>query len=150
MTELLESSNKICGLEVKNVGIEQKFYIGKEVIKIKKFITIMTIVFLMFSLVGCAKLVSTEYENVEVKITDVYYKPSYTTTTYDVALKMPMVQSHPAVYRVTIEYNGIEYTLSDSDTYNKYKDKVGQTAIGTLEIRTYDDGTVKYDITELE
>ena len=110
----------------------------------------MAIVCLMFSLVGCAKLVSTEYENVEVKITDVYYKPSYTITTYDVVLKMPMVQSYPAIYIVTIEYNGIEYTLSDSDTYNKYKEKVGQTAIGILEIHTYDDGTVKYDITELE
>lgn len=119
-------------------------------VKIKKFITIMTIVFLIFSLVGCAKLVSTEYENVEVKITDVYYKPSYTTTTYNVALKMPMVQSHPAVYRITVEYNNIEYTISDSDTYNKYTDKVEQTVVGTLRIRTYDDGTVKYDITELE
>lgn len=105
---------------------------------------------MILSLVGCAKLVSTEYENVEVKITDVYYKQSYTTTTYNPALKMPMVQSYPAVYRVTIEYNGVEYTISGSDTYNKYKEKVGQTAIGTLEIRTYDDGTVKYDITELE
>ena len=110
----------------------------------------MVIVCLMFSLVGCAKLVSTEYENVEVKITDVYYKPSYTTMTYNAALKMPMVQSHPAVYRITVEYNNIEYTISDSDTYNKYKDKVEQTVVGTLRIRTYDDGTVKYDITKLE
>ena len=104
----------------------------------------------MFSLVGCTKLVSTEYENVEVKIIDVYYKPSYTTITYNVALKMPMVQAHPAVYRITVEYNDIEYTISGSDTYNKYKEKVGQTTTGTLEIRTYDDGTVKYDITTLE
>ena len=110
----------------------------------------MTIACLMFSLVGCTKLVSTEYENVEVKIIDVYYKPSYTTITYNVALKMPMVQAHPAVYRITVEYNGVEYTISGSDTYNKYKEKVGQTTTGTLEIRTYDDGTVKYDITTLE
>ena len=41
----------------------------ERVIKIKKFITIMTIVILMFSLVECAKLVGIEYENVEVKIT---------------------------------------------------------------------------------
>lgn len=110
----------------------------------------MTIVCLMFSLVGCAKLVSTECVNVEVNITDVYYKPSYTTMIYNVALKMPMVQSHPAVSRVIVEYNGVEYTISGSDTYNKYKEKVGQIAIGALEIRTYDDGTVKYDITALE
>lgn len=116
----------------------------------KRILVFSMFMIMVLSLVGCAKLVSTEYENVEVKITDVYYKPSYTTMTYNVALKMPMAQSHPAVYRVTIEYNGIEYTLSDSDTYNKYKDKVEQTVVGTLRIRTYDDGAVRYDITELE
>lgn len=116
----------------------------------KRILAFLVFAIMILSLTGCAKLVSTEYENVEVKITDVYYKPSYTTTTYNVALKMPMVQAHPAVYRITIEYNGIEYTLSDSDTYNKYKDKVGQMVAGTLRIRTYDDGTVKHDITELE
>lgn len=116
----------------------------------KRILAFLIFMIMILSLTGCAKLISTEYENVEVKITDVYYKPSYTTTTYNVTLKMPMVQSHPAVYRITIEYNGIEYTLSDSDTYNKYKDKVGQTVVGTLRIRTYDDGTVRYDITELE
>ena len=58
--------------------------------------------------------------------------------------------THPAVYRITVEYNGVEYTISGSDTYNKYKEKVGKTTIGTLEIRTYDDGTVKYDIIALE
>ena len=116
----------------------------------KRILVFSMFMIMILSLVGCAKLVSTEYENVEVKITDVYYKQSYTTTTYNPELKMPMVHSYPAVYIVTIEYNGVEYTISGSDTYNKYKEKVGQTAIGTLEIRTYDDGTVKYDITELE
>ena len=122
---------------------------GDESLK-KRILVFSMFMIMILSLVGCAKLVSTEYENVEVKITDVYYKPSYTTTTYNDVLKMPMVQSHPAVYRITVEYNNIEYTISDSDTYNKYKDKVEQTVVGTLRIRTYDDGTVKYDITRLE
>ena len=43
-----------------------------------------------------------------------------------------------------------EYIENMSQINNKYKDKVGETTIGTLEIRTYDDGTVKYIITELE
>ena len=107
-------------------------------------------IIMIFSLVGCAKLVNTEYENVEVKITDVYYEPSHTAVVYNPALKMPMSQSYPAIYEVTIEYNGVEYTFSDSDTYNKYKDKIGQTAVGTLEVRTYDDGTVRYDIIKLK
>lgn len=107
-------------------------------------------IIMIFSLVGCAKLINTEYKNVEVKITNVYYEPSHTITVYNPALKMPMSQSYPAIYEVTIEYNGIEYTFSDSDTYNKYKDKIGQTAVGTLEVRTYDDGTVRYDIIKLK
>ena len=108
----------------------------------------MTIVCLMFSLVGCAKLVSTECENVEVSIVDKYHRGMYVTPVFNG--KTTVMITHPAVYRITVEYNDVEYTISGSDTYNKYKEKVGQTAIGTLEIRTYDDGTVKYDITALE
>ena len=108
----------------------------------------MTIVCLMFSLVGCAKLVNKECENVEVSIVDKYHRGMYMTPVFNG--KTTTMITHPAVYRITVEYNGVEYTISGSDTYNKYKEKVGKTTIGTLEIRTYDDGTVKYDITELE
>ena len=102
----------------------------------------------MFSLVGCAKLVSTEYENAEVNIVDEYHRGKYITPVFNG--KTTTIITHPAVYRITVKYNGVEYTISGSDTYNKYKEKVGQIAIGTLEIRTYDDGTVKYDIIALE
>ena len=102
----------------------------------------------MFSLVGCAKCISTEYENVEVNIVDEYHRGMYTTPMR--VGKVTTIQTHPAVYRITVEYNDVEYTISGSDTYNKYKDKVGQTTIGTLEIRTYDDGSVRYDITSLD
>lgn len=128
--------------------MKAKFYVEKEVIKIKKYITIMTIVCLMLSLAGCAKLINTEYENVEVNIVDEYHRGMYATPIR--AGKVTTMVTHPAVYRITVEYNGVEYTISGSDTYNKYKEKVGQTATGTLEIRTYDDGSVKYDITALE
>jgi hypothetical protein len=57
---------------------------------------------------------------------------------------------HPAEYDVTVEYNGISYTIDDEDTYNRYKDKIGQITIGTLEIRTYDNNKVKYNIIELK
>ena len=120
----------------------------ERVIKIKKFITIMTIVFLMFSLVGCAKLINTEYENVEVNIVDEYHRGWYMTPIR--VGKVTTTVTHPAVYEITVEYKGIKYTISGSDTYNKYKEKVGQTATGTLEIRTYDDGTVRYDIIKLK
>ena len=108
----------------------------------------MIIACLIFSLVGCAKLVSTKYESVEVNIVDEYHRGMYVTPI--IAGKVTTMVTHPAVYEITVEYNGVEYTISGSDTYNKYKEKVGQTTIGTLEIRTYDDGTVRYDITALE
>lgn len=116
--------------------------------EIKKVISILAIMCLMFSLVGCAKCISTEYENVEVNIVDEYHRGMYTTPMR--VGKVTTIQTHPAVYRITVEYNDVEYTISGSDTYNKYKDKVGQTTIGTLEIRTYDDGSVRYDITSLD
>lgn len=116
----------------------------------KKIISVLVIACLVFSLVGCAKLVNTEYKEVEVKVVDEYHKPSYTTVEYNVALKMPMSRSHPAIYRITVEYDGVEYAIGGSKTYDKYKNMVGQTVMATLEIRTYEDETVKYDITKLQ
>ena len=40
--------------------------------------------------------------------------------------------------------------ISSRDTYEKYCDKVGQLIVGVLEIRTYDNGTVKCEIVDLE
>ena len=42
-----------------------------------------------------------------------------------------------------------EHPDSVHDTYDQYKDMIGETISATLEIRRYDDGTVKYDITDL-
>ncbi len=114
----------------------------------KKFFNIVVIVCLIFLLAGCKKCINTEYENVEVTIVDEYHRGSYSVPMR--IGKVTTIQTHPAVYRITVEYNSIEYTISGSDTYNKYKDKVGQTTTGTLEIRTYDDGSVRYSITELQ
>lgn len=58
--------------------------------------------------------------------------------------------THPAVYRITVEYNGVEYDISGSDTYNKYSEKIGEYTNGTLQTKKYDDGTVRYNIVELE
>lgn len=119
--------------------------------KIKnKILVLLLSTILIFNIVGCAKCISTEYENVEVNIVEEYYKPSYTTLIYNALLKIPMIQTHSAIYRITVEYNGVKYIISGSDTYLKYKDKINQTAIGKLEIKTYNDGTVRYDIISLE
>ena len=98
--------------------------------------------------VGCAKCISTEYEIVEVTVTDKWYKPM--TMTPVRAGKVTTFVTSPAIWQITVDYNGVDYKISGSDTYNKYKDKIGQTVNGKLEIRTYDDGSVRYDIVSLQ
>ena len=114
----------------------------------KKVLSIVVIICLMFSLVGCAQLVSTEYDSVEVNIVDKHYRGAWLQPVR--AGKVTTFITHPARYEIIVEYKSVEYTIDDSDTYNRYKDKIGQTTVGTLEIRTYDDDTVEYDITELK
>ena len=113
----------------------------------KKILSIMMIICLTITLVGCAKLVNTNHESVEVSIVDIHHRAAWLQPMR--CGKVTTFITHPARYETIVEYKGIEYTINDSATYNKYKDKIGQTTIGTLEIRTYDDGTVKYDITGL-
>lgn len=113
-----------------------------------RIFTLLLSVVLIFSLVGCAKLVSTEYENVEVTIVDEYHRAMWLQPV--IAGKVTTYITHPAVWEIIVEYNDVEYTIDDEDTYNKYKDKIGQTTIGELEIKTYDDGTVRNNIVSLE
>lgn len=111
-------------------------------------VSTMTALCLLFLLTGCKKLVNTEQKTVEVTITDEYYRGSYVTPMR--VGKITTMQVHPAVYKIYVTYNGTEYSVSGSDTYYNYKDKIGKTVNGTLEIYTYDDGTVKCDIINLK
>lgn len=93
-------------------------------------------------------MVSIEYKDVEVVVTNSYYRPMWRqpvkcgkTTAYIL---------HPAIYRISVTYNGAEYTVSGSDTYRKYKNRVGEMVTGTLEERRYDNGNISLKITELE
>lgn len=114
----------------------------------KKILTLIVAICFTLSMTGCAKCISTEYESVEVEIVDEYHRSAYFVPTR--IGKVTHLRRHPAVYRITVKYDGIEYTISGSDTYNKYKDKVGQNTIASLEIRKYDNGTMKYDIKSLQ
>lgn len=110
--------------------------------------SILLVLCLVFVLTGCAKCISTEYENVEVRIVDKFYQGARAIPVS--TGKTITIHAIPPVYRITVEYNGVEYTISGSDTYDKYKEMIGYTAIGTLEICTYDDGSISYDIISLE
>ena len=103
---------------------------------------------LVVALINGPKCINTEQEMVEVTIVDEYHRSSYMTPMR--VGKITTMQTHPAVYRITVEYNGEQYTVSGRDTYNRYKEKIGATTTGTLEIRTYENGTVRYDIVALE
>lgn len=114
----------------------------------RKLLLFLLMVSMIFSINGCAKCVSTMQMNVRVTVVDEYYKSSYLSPV--VIGKFITTIRHPDVYKITVKYNDNEYTFTDSNTYNEYKDKVGQTVNATLEIRTYDDGFVRYDITSLD
>lgn len=116
----------------------------------KLYISLVTIVLFIFMLTGCAKCISTETSTVKVKVTYEDYEAAYTTMYYSPATKTMLPMSHPADYRIIVEYNGVEYNFYDSDTYEKYSDRIGEYVNGTLMTKTYDDGTVKYKIVSLE
>lgn len=113
-----------------------------------RMLVLLLLAVFLCNLVGCAKCISTEYENVEVVIVDKYHRAMWMQPIR--AGKVTTMITHPAVWRITVEYNGVAYTVNGRDTYDKYKDKIGHTTIGELEIRTYDDCTVEYNIVSLE
>lgn len=113
----------------------------------KKTLSVILIVCILLAITSCAKLINTKYENVEVEITDIYYKNSYMVPMR--VGKITTVRTQPAVYRTIVEHNGVEYSINGKETYDKYRDKVGEKTFATLEICIYDDGTVKKNIIKL-
>lgn len=113
----------------------------------RKIIKLFLPTLILFLLAGCSKLISTEYKDVEVKIIDCYHRNSYTTIVCYGKRLIP--RRHPAVNKVTVDYNGNQYVIKGKEVYYKYKDKIGETVTGTLEIENYEDGTKKFNIISL-
>lgn len=97
---------------------------------------------------GCAKLINTEYKNVDVTVVDKYYHSAWVQPVF--IGKTVRHVAHPAEYKIIVEYENTEYRISGANVYDRYKDKVGQQAVGTCEVCTYDNGMVKYDIIDLQ
>lgn len=95
-------------------------------------------------LIGCAKLIRTEHEIVPVEIVDAYWHMAYMTPVR--IGEITLVQYHPATYQVTVEYGGVQYVISGCDIWEQYKGMVSFIVPASLEINTYDDGTVKHSI----
>ena len=113
-----------------------------------KILAILLLVVMVFSFVGCAECISTEYKDVQVTVVDKYHRSVWVQPI--IAGKVRAFITHPEVWEITVEYKNVNYTINDRDTYNKYKDKIGQAVCGELKIETYDDGTVKYDVVSLK
>lgn len=111
-------------------------------------VVIFMAVIVSMTLTGCKKCVSTEYKHVPVKIIDAESRSAYS---YPVIVgKTTSIRVVPASYNTVVEYDSVEYSLSSSETYYKYRDKIGKTAKGKLEIKRYDDGSMKIRIVSLE
>lgn len=116
----------------------------------KLIIFVIIVICSLILFTGCTELIRTEYRDIEVSIVDKCHTPSYPIVEYNVALKLPITKIIPEVYEIIVEYNGVEYTIYGSETYDKYKNMVGQKTMAILEICTYDDGSIEYNITELK
>lgn len=114
----------------------------------KKIIMMMfVIVMVVMTMTGCAKVVSEESFEAAVRIVDVDYDP---------AVVIPMksgnvtiMQTTPADYDVTVEYGGVEYNIDGAADYRLAKDNVGSSMLAKIVKTRYEDGTVKFRVTEL-
>lgn len=118
--------------------------------RLKKFYKLAFIVVFSLFLSGCANLISTETSTVEVEVVSVDFEDSYITYYYNPAIKTCMPRNNPEEYEVIVKYDDVTYRFTDKDTYKKCSNKVGEMVNATLEIDKYDNGTVKYIITEIE
>lgn len=107
-------------------------------------LVVLFLIVMPMILTGCAKLVSTDHETVEVTIVDEHHRNAYLVPMR--VGKVTTLRTVPASYHITVEYNGVQYTHSGHATWGQYKDMIGCTIPATLEIYTYDDGTVKHNI----
>ena len=114
-----------------------------------KFI-LLTILFMALVLTGCVECISTETSTVNVKVIEQYHKDDGILYCYNVSLKQTMMLPDAAINRITVEYDGVQYSFDDQATYDKYFDKVGKYVKGTLETRKYGDGTIKQRIISLD
>lgn len=111
-------------------------------------IIIAALLIVVSSLTACAKVISTKEEVVQVKIVDEYYKAAWSQPV--MIGKVMSAIYHPAQYIITVEYNGVNYDINDREAYGLYKSSIGEYTEGLLITTTYDDGTVKYDVTALK
>jgi hypothetical protein len=107
----------------------------------KKLACILISILIIFSLVGCASVVSTKTEMVEVVIVDIDKDPMICTGKVVI----------PADYDILLKHSDLEVWVDISRSeYDIYKDLVGTTMTAELITTEYDDGTIKRQLELLE
>lgn len=79
-------------------------------------------------------------ENIEVDVTIVDENCQDSWVQIVPVGKVVIPITHPAEYEVTIEYDGERYIITDEETCNLLKDKVGETTKAICNVTTYNDG----------
>ena len=111
-------------------------------------LTLILIVTVCFIFTGCAQVVDIQQEIVEVQIVDSYHRSVWLQPMR--VGKVTTMITHPAQYKIIVEYNGNEYSFDDQATYNKYKNSIGEYINAVLETKTYDNGKVRQSFVELK
>ena len=121
-----------------------------------KTVSIVAIIMLLsVLLVSCRKPISVNPRFADGTIVDKYYKPPYTTTTLIPSGKVliPMTQTHPAIYGVTIKvcYNDYSYTTNYNNAFLYSKSKGTKVQVEWVEkVYKKKDGTLKTAISNIE
>lgn len=116
----------------------------------KRCIIVMLLVAIIF-LPGCEPLLKqsrVETSTVPVKVVNAYHQNSYSQPVF--IGKVFTAVHHDAINEITVEYNEVKYVISGEATYEKYKNRIGDTVNGTLETKYYDDGCIINKIVDLE
>ena len=101
---------------------------------------------LLFSLGGCKKVTSTYELRVDAIVEDTYHKKAWAQFQYHASTKRTTTIQHPERNEVSIRYNGEVFTLDNKNTYEYCKDKIGQSVPCILEVKEYNDGSLKQEI----
>lgn len=88
----------------------------------------------------------------EIRVIDVNYEEEYTSTSFINSGKtiIPISQYHEAVYEVTFDYDGIEFTVDDEEVYKKAKDKKYELIECELELNYYKNNSYKINLVKVK
>jgi uncharacterized protein YccT (UPF0319 family) len=105
----------------------------------KLLFLLLTFALLLLSFTSCAKLVSTETQEVEATVVDTYHRGAFTQMMNTGNVTVPI--TYPAKHEVYFKYEDVTLTINDEVFYYSYKDKIGSKVKCNLIIKHYDDGS---------